>query len=89
MQNDTQSNEIQVQKSADGISLSQSASHKASVFGATPVIQQAGAGETTGFTAGSGTAALDDSVHTGNVGTAAYTVSDIVKALKNYGILAQ
>jgi len=57
-------------------------------FGSTPVIQQAGTGETTGFTAGSGTAVNDDSTLSGNVGTAAYTISDIVKALKNYGLLA-
>ena len=57
-------------------------------FGSTPVVQQAGTGETSGFTAGSGTAVNDDSTFTGNVGTAAYRISDIVKALKNYGLLA-
>ena len=46
-------------------------------------------GETTGFTAGSGTATLADSTHTGNTGSAAYTVSDIVAALKNAGIMAR
>ena len=45
-------------------------------------------GEATGFTAGSGNAAKDDSTHTGNVGSTAYTTSDIVKHLKNAGILA-
>jgi len=54
----------------------------------TPVAQQAGTGLTTGFTAGSGTAANDDSTYTGNSGTKAYTVGDIVLALKNYGLLA-
>jgi len=53
------------------------------------VAQQAGTGETVGFTAGSGTAANDDSTFTGNVGATAYRISDIVKALKNYGLLAQ
>lgn len=57
-------------------------------FGATPVIQQATTGTTTGFTAGSGTAVNDDSTFTGNSGTAAYTIGDIVLALKNYGLLA-
>ena len=56
--------------------------------GATPVAQQATTGTVTGFTAGSGTAANDDSTFTGNSGTAAYTVGDIVLALKNYGLLA-
>lgn len=61
---------------------------KIGVFGATPVVQPSGTGETTGFTAGSGTSANDDSTYTGNTGTKAYTVSDIVKALKNLGIMA-
>jgi hypothetical protein len=56
-------------------------------FDATPVAQQAGTGETTGFTAGSGTAVNDDSTFTGNVGSTAYRISDVVKALKNYGLL--
>ena len=47
------------------------------------------AGETTGFTAATGTAVLAGSTFTGNVGTTAYTISDIVKALKNLGFLAQ
>lgn len=57
-------------------------------LGATAVIRQATTGETTGFTAGSGTAVNDDSTFTGNVGSTAYRISDIVKALKNYGLLA-
>jgi hypothetical protein len=50
--------------------------------------QQSGTGETVGFTAGSGTAVNDDSTFTGNVGSTAYRVSDVVKALKNHGIIA-
>ena len=57
-------------------------------LGATAVARQATTGTVTGFTAGSGTAAKDDSTYTGNSGTAAYTVGDIVLALKNYGLLA-
>jgi hypothetical protein len=59
-----------------------------SFWNATPVAQQSGTGETTGFTAGSGTAVNDDSTFTGNVGSTAYRISDVVKALKNYGLLA-
>ena len=58
------------------------------LFGATPATQQNGTGETIGFTAGVGTAVNDDSTFTGNVGTTAYRISDIVKALKNYGLLS-
>lgn len=57
-------------------------------FSATPVAQPATTGTTTGFTAGAGTAARVDSTYTGNTGTAAYTVGDIVKALKDLGLLA-
>ena len=57
-------------------------------FSASAVAQQSGTGETTGFTAGAGTGVNDDSTFTGNVGTRAYRISDIVKALKNYGLLA-
>jgi hypothetical protein len=57
-------------------------------FGGTPVIQQAGTGETVGFTAGGGTTVTDASTFTGNVGATAYRISDVVKALKNYGLLA-
>lgn len=59
-----------------------------SFFAATAVAQQSGTGETTGFTAGAGTGVNDDSTFTGNVGSTAYRVNDIVKALKNYGLLA-
>jgi hypothetical protein len=57
------------------------------LFDAEPVAQQATTGTTTGFTAGAGTAVLDDSTFTGDVGTAAYTIGDVVLALKNLGIL--
>lgn len=72
-----------------GTKIGTATSQKIGFFNATPVVQQSGAGETTGFTGGSGTTARDDSTFTGNVGSTAYTISDIVKALKNLGLLAQ
>lgn len=52
------------------------------------VIQHATTGVTSGFTAGSGTPVLDDSIFTGATGSAAYTIGDIVAALKDKGIIA-
>jgi len=72
-----------------GTKIGTATSQKIGFFNATPVVQQSGTGETTGFTAGSGTATKDDSTFTGNVGSTAYRINDIVKALKNLGILAQ
>jgi len=51
-------------------------------------LKQSGTGETVGFTTGSGMAVKDDSTFTGNVGSTAYRLSDVVKALKNFGLLA-
>jgi len=56
-------------------------------YNTAPVAQQTHTGVTAGFTAGIGTAVNDDSTFTGNVGSGAYTIGDIVKALKNYGLL--
>jgi hypothetical protein len=50
--------------------------------------QQSATGTATGFTAGAGTAVKDDSTFTGATGATAYRISDVVKALKNLGILA-
>ena len=57
-------------------------------FGATPVVQPSSTGEVDGFTVGTGTAVTDDSTFTGDVGSKAYTIDDIVKHLKNLGLLA-
>lgn len=56
-------------------------------YGVTAVTQPDTTGTATGFTAG-GTAVGHTSTFTGNTGTAAYTIGDIVKALKDIGILA-
>ena len=71
-----------------GTKIGTATGQKLGFYNATPVIQQAGTGETVGFTAGGGTTVTDASTFTGNVGATAYRLSDIVKALKNLGILA-
>lgn len=52
------------------------------------VFQASSTGETSGFTAGSGTPVLDDSTFTGGIGSTAYNLNDIVKALKQSKLLA-
>ena len=64
------------------------ANDKFGVLGATPVAAQATTATTGAFTASTGTSAVSGSSWVGNVGTKSYSVSDIVTALKNYGILA-
>lgn len=76
-------------KSDGGVQVGQSATDKVGFFGETPVVQPSSTGETTGFTAGSGTAANDDSTFTGDVGSTAYTIGDIVKHLKTLGLIAE
>jgi len=71
-----------------GTKIGTATNQKLGLFNATPVAQQAGTGETTGASGGSGTIVHVSATFTGNVGSAAYTISDIVKALKNLGILA-
>lgn len=64
------------------------ASSKIGFYGATPVVQHSTTGEAAGMTLNSGDDIHETSTFTGNVGSKAYTIGDIVKALKNVGILA-
>jgi len=57
-------------------------------FAATPVARPTAAGSTAGFTANAGVPVVDASTFTGGVGATAYTVDDIVAALKNLGLIA-
>lgn len=71
-----------------GTKIGTATTQKLAFYNSTPVAQQSGTGETVGFTAGAGTNVTDQSTFTGNVGSTAYRISDVVKALKNYGMLA-
>lgn len=77
-----------ISNTSGGIKIGTATNQKLGFFNKAPVAQQTTTGTTTGFTAGSGTASKSDSTYTGNTGTAAYTVGDIVLALKNLGFLA-
>lgn len=57
------------------------------VLGASAIARYNTTGTTTGFTAGAGTNVTDQSTFTGNTGATAYTIGDIVRALKQYGWL--
>lgn len=72
-----------------GTKIGAAAGQKVGFFNTTPVVQPSTTGETVGFVGGAGTTVHDDSTFTGNVGSTAYRLSDIVKALKNLGIIAQ
>ena len=61
---------------------------KLGAFGKTPAVQPSGAGDTHTVTAGATTAVFTNTSFDGSVGTAAYTVGDIVLALKTLGLIA-
>jgi hypothetical protein len=56
-------------------------------FGIVGAVRHSATGDTTGFVAGAGAAALADSTWAGASGATAYTVGDVVSALKEYGLL--
>jgi hypothetical protein len=51
-------------------------------------VRPSSTGTTAGFTPGGGTAVTDESTFTGDAGSTAYRISDIVKHLKRMGMLA-
>lgn len=71
-----------------GTKLGTSTAQKLAFFNSTPIVQYTTKGTTIGFTAGAGTAVDSAATFTGNTGANAYTIGDIVRALKQYGLIA-
>jgi hypothetical protein len=74
--------------STTGTKIGTSTSQKLGFWNATPVAQYSAAGVTTGFTGATGSTVLSGSTFTGNTGSGAYTIGDLVAALKKCGIIA-
>lgn len=71
-----------------GTILGASATDVIGFFGLTQGVAQATPTHVSaGFTAGGGTAATSTDTYTGNVGSTAYTVGDLVAILKGLGLL--
>jgi len=79
---------FQVFNSGGASTLIQLRDGKLGLYGVAPVVQHSTTGEATGFTVGGGTPVTHTSTFTGNTGTKAYTIGDVVKALKQVGLMA-
>lgn len=71
-----------------GTKIGTATTQKIGLWNVAPVAQYATTGTLTGFTANTTTPVLDGSTFTGNTGATAYTIGDIVRALKLCGIMA-
>lgn len=82
------SNKIYVPQTPDGVQHGVDSGMLEGFFAKAPVVQPTAGGVVAGGAAGAGAAILRDSTVTGGVGTAAYTIGDIVAALKSLGLIA-
>ena len=72
-----------------GTKIGTAATQKIGFFNTTPIVQPAGSGSSTVAAAGSGaTTVKNDTTFQGTGSGASYTINDIVKALKELGLLA-
>jgi len=73
----------------DGILIGQTPTTPVGFFGVMPAVPAAPTGVTDTVTAGTGAEVHVDTTFDGALGTTAYTIGDIVNALKTIGALAQ
>ena len=69
-----------------GLKIGGNASQKLGFYGTTPAVQPGNSGVVAGTSAGN---LANISTATGNIGSSAYTLGDIVAALKTSGLIAQ
>lgn len=78
-----------VVNTSTGTKIATGTTQKLGFWNAAPVAQHSSTGETAGYTANAGSDnVFNTSTFTGNVGSTAYTISDVVKCLKNAGFMA-
>jgi hypothetical protein len=70
-----------------GLKIGGATTQKLGFYNVTPVVQHSSTGVSAGFVAGGGTTVTHTSTFTGNSGSTAYTIGDIVVTLKEYGFL--
>lgn len=71
-----------------GTKIGTATTQKLGFWNVAPVAQYATTGTVTGHTGGGGTAVTHSDTFTGNTGATAYTIADVVRALKLCGIMA-
>lgn len=72
----------------NGTKIGTGTTQKIGLWNTAPTAQYNTTGTATGFTAGAGTAVDHLATFTGNTGSTAYTIGDIVRALKLFGVMA-
>ena len=74
-------------QNSQGTSLGVAAADKVAFFGQTPVVQPTAATNVHTVAAGATTAAYVNTTFDGSIGSTAYTVGDLVAALKTLGLI--
>lgn len=74
--------------SGTGTKIGTATNQKLAFYGQTPATQYSTTGTTNGFSAGAGSAVDDAATFTGDTGSTAYTIGDIVRAMKLLGLIA-